>query len=123
MIFWIRKLFAKPYIIGMELYNKYGCYISIDFSSSSPDEGFIDFFNKNHFLISHNMFDENWEDKIKLEQITTKLLSIYNFNPNDQNIIIVYKNHKRVYLPNGDYVSLFPGSVFVYDKSKLKISY
>ena len=119
----LNKLLAQPYTTCMEVHNEYQCNISISHPSETSIEGFKKFFNENHFLIAHNMFDEDWEEKIKLEEIYKKLLLIYEFDPNDENIIIVYKNHKKVYLPNNFYVPLPPRSVFVYDSSKLKIHY
>lgn len=119
----LSKLFSKPYTCCMELHNEYGCYISIVHPSLNSIDGFKKFFNQNHFLIAYNMFDEEWDEKIQLEEIFKKLLSIYNFDLNNKDIVIVYKNHKKIYLPNNFYVPLPPRSVFVYDRSKLKIFY
>jgi hypothetical protein len=106
----------------MELHNEYGCYISVAHPSQTSIEGFRKFFNENHFLIAHNMFDEKWDEKTKLEEIYKKLLLIYEFNSLD-NIIIVYKKHKKVYISNNLYIPLPPRSIFVYDSSKLEIYY
>lgn len=119
----INKFFAKPYTCCMELHSQYGCYLSIHHPSNDSVSGFKEFFSRNHFIIAHNMFDEKWEEKIILEEIYKKLIFTYEFDPTDQNIIIVYKNHKKVYLPNGFYVPLPPRSIFVYDLSKLKVSF
>ena len=119
----INKFLSKPYTCCMELHNEYECYLSIHHPSLNSIEGFKKFFNQNHFLIAHNMFDEEWEENIKLEEIYKKLLIIYDFDPNNKDIVIVYKNHKKIYLPNCFYVPLPPRSIFVYDKSKLKVSY
>jgi hypothetical protein len=107
----------------MELHNQYGCYISIHHPSENSVDGFKNFFEKNHFIIAHNMFDEEWNEKTQLEEIFKKLILIYNFDKNNENIIVVYKNRKRVYLPNEYYVNIPPRGIFVYDKSKLKVSY
>lgn len=123
MLNFIKNIFAKPYTCCMELYTSYGCYLSIHHPSEGLIDGFKEFFKRNHFLIAHNMFDEEWEEKIKLEEIYKKLLLIYKFDSEDKNLVIVYKNHKKVYLPNGSYVPLPPRSIFVYDSSKLKVSY
>lgn len=107
----------------MELHNQYGCYLSISFPSEDSIDGFRKFFNENYFLIAHNMFAEEWDEKTKLEEIYKKLLLIYEFDPEEKNICIVYKNHKKVYLPNGFYIPLPPGSIFVYDSKKVKVSF
>ena len=119
----INRFYAKPYKTCMELHNDYQCYISSSHPSETSIEGFKKFFDENHFLIAHNMFDDDWDEKTKLEEIYKKLLLIYEFDPHNKNIIIVYKNHKKVYLPNNLYVPLPPRSVFVYDCSKLKVHY
>lgn len=119
----INKFFAKPYTCCMEIHNQYGCYISIHHPSIDSIDGYKEFFKQNNFLIAHNMFDEEWEEKIQIEEIYKKLLLIYEFDPKNQNLIIVYKNHKRVYLPNNTYVRLHSRSVFVYDSSKLTVSF
>jgi len=118
----ILKLFTKPYNCSMELHKHYGCYVS-PYQPADYSESLREFFKRNHFLIAHNMFDENWDEKTQLEEIYKKLLLIYQFDPNNQDIIIVYKNHKKVYLPNGFYVPLPQKSVFVYDKGKIKVIY
>lgn len=119
----LNKFFAKPYSCCMEQHGEYKCYVSINHPSVDSIDGFRKFFDENHFLIAHNMFDEEWDNKTKLEEIYKKLLLIYEFDPKDKNICIVYKDHKKVYLPNGFYVSLPPRSIFVYDLNKVKISY
>lgn len=122
MINLFRNFFAKPYTCPMELHNEYGCYISA-YHPADYIESFREFFKRNNFIIAHNMFDEKWDEKIKLEEIFKKLIMIFNFNPNDENIILVYKKHKKVYLPNRYYVDIPTGGIFVYDKSKINISY
>jgi len=116
------KLFAKPYTTCMELHNDYGCYISISHPSQTSVKGFRKFFNENHFLIAHNMFDEKWDEKTKLEEIYKKLVLIYEFDSKDNNICIVYKNHKKVYF-NEFFVALPKRSIFAYDKTKLKVNF
>lgn len=105
----------------MELHTQYGCFLSLHIESEKPDQGFKKFFEENHFLIAHNMFDDEWEEKVQLEEIIKKLLLVYEFEPQDDNIKIVYKDHKRVYLPNKLFVPLPPRSVFVYDSSKIEV--
>lgn len=121
MINLFRKFFSKPYQCSMELHLDYGCYISVFHPSNDSLEGFRLFFEKNHFLIGHNMFDETWDEKTQLQQIFKKLLLIYKFDPNDKNIIVIYKNHKPIYLPNNYCVNLPERGIFVYDKRKIKI--
>lgn len=123
MISFIRKLFATPYECCMELIPGFGCYISIDQTARDSVSGFKQFFEKNHFMIGHCMFDTDWDKEIILEEIVKKLIAIYNFNLTDENIIIVYKDHDKIYLPNGQYVILRQRGIFVYDKSKLKVFY
>ena len=112
MIFWFRKFFAKPYNPCMELHNQLGCYFTIYHPSTGSIEGYNQFFYENHFLvISH----------IKPEHNIKKLLSsVYSFDINNSNIKIL-KGERKVYLPNKTFVSLDENSVFVYDKSKIKI--
>lgn len=119
----LSKFVSKPYTCCMEMYNDYGCYISIIHPSTDSIDGYRKFFNQNHFLIAYNMFDEDWDERTKLEEIYKKLLFLLEFDPKDNNICIVYKNHKKVYLSNGFYVPLPPRSIFVYDSNKVKISY
>lgn len=121
----LKKLFAKPYVTKcMEMHGEYECFISIDPEGPSCEEGGPRlFFDTNHFLICHNMFDTDWDEKTVIEEVFKKLILICNFDPNDDNIVIVYKNHERVYLPNNLYVEMRPRGVFVYDKSKIKITY
>lgn len=108
----------------MEMHNKFNCYVSIDPKGPSCGEGgVIKFFDKNHFLIAHNMFDLDWDEKTKLEEIVKKLVLICDFDLNDKNIAIVHKRHKRVYLPNGHYVPIPPRGIFVYNKLKLEVFY
>ena len=121
MIKLIKKLFSTPYECCMELHNQFGCYISIIHPSYDSIDGFRKFFNENHFLIAHNMFDETWDDKIKLEEIFKKLILIYDFDSKDEDIVIVYKNHNKVYLPNNKFVCLSSRSIFVYNKKKINI--
>ena len=72
-------------------------------------------------MIGHRMFDPEWDNKIQLEEIYKKLLFVYDFNPKDENLIII-RGKDKVYIPERKfYVPLPPGSVFVYDKSRLKI--
>lgn len=117
----VKKLLAKPYTCCMERYNDYGCYISIVHPSVDSIEGFKKFFAENHFLIAHNMFDEKWDEKTKLEEIYKKLLLIYEFDPNDKNICIVHKKHKRIYFSDKLFVPLPSRSIFVYDSSKVNV--
>ena len=57
----------------------------------------------------------------KLEEIYKKLLMVYDFNPKDENLIIV-RGEQKIYIPERKfYVPLPPDGVFVYDKSKLKV--
>lgn len=124
MLNFFRKLLSKEYTPPwIELHNQFSCYLPLAFSTKTSEEGAKKFFDDNHFIIAYNMFDEEWEEKIILEEIFKKLLIIYNFDPNDSNIIIVYKNHQKVYLPNLQYVTIPPRGVFVYDKSKLEVFY
>jgi len=121
----IQKLFHRePYICCMEMHNKFECYCSIEPPCPPAGEGGAkEFYDKYHFSILHNMIDPEWDDKIKLEEIQKKLILIYGFTPDDEDVMIVYKNHKKVYLPNKKYVSIQPGTVFIYDSSKIKIKY
>jgi len=119
----LNKFFTKPYQCCMELHIQYDCYISVYHPSTDSIDGFRKYYEQNHFLIAHNMFELEWDENIKLEEIYKKLLLIYEFDPEDKNIFIVYKNHKKVYLPNRLYVPLPPRSVFVYDSSKIKVSF
>lgn len=105
----------------MELHTGYNCYVSIEHPSEDTVDGLRKFFNTNHFIIAHNMFEEDWSDQIKLEEIYKKLLLIYQLNPEDENICIVYKDHKRVYIREKQFVPLPPRSVFVYDSSKVDV--
>jgi len=122
MIDFIRKFFIKtPYTCCMELHNELGCYLSLRIPSIGPIEGFRAFFWENRFLIAYRMFDPKWEDIIQLEEIYKKLLCVYDFDPKDENLMIV-RGEKKVYIPERKiYISLPPGGVFVYDKSQLKI--
>jgi len=122
MINWIRSFFIKtPYTCCMELHNQLGCYLSLKITSVGPIEGFREFFEDNNFLIAHNIFDPEWTNEVQLEDIGNKLVMIYQFDPNNKNLVIV-RGEKRVYIPErGFYVPLPPGGVFVYDKSKLKV--
>mgnify|MGYP001017580803 CR=1 FL=1 len=80
MINWIRKFFIKtPYVCCMELHNILECYLSLKIPSIGPIEGFRGFFHENHFMIGHRMFDPEWDDSIKLEEIYKKLILIYIF--------------------------------------------
>lgn len=125
MINFIKKLFHRePYVCCMEMCNQFSCYCSIDPPCPPAGEGGAkEFFEKYHFSVIHNMFDPEWEEKIQLEEIYKKLILIYEFDPQNENVQIVYKNHKRVYLPNKKYVPIQPGTVFIYDSSKIKIKY
>jgi hypothetical protein len=122
MINWIRKFFIKtPYVCCMELHNILECYLSLKIPSIGPIEGFRGFFHENHFMIGHRMFDPEWDNKIQLEEIYKKLLMVYDFNPKDENLIIV-RGEQKIYIPERKfYVPLPPDGVFVYDKSKLKV--
>jgi len=117
------KFLSEPYTTCMEKHNSFGCYLSLKISSKDFESGIREFYEDHHFIIAFNMFDPEWDEKLQLEAISKKLILIYHFNPSDENLIIVYKNHKKVYLPNNKHVVLPPGSIFVYDKSKIKISY
>jgi len=119
-----RKLFSKKYCPPcIELTNRLLCHVFMDPNSSTHEEGAQKFFNTNHFTVAYNMFEEEWDEKVILEEVFKKLILIYNFDPNNPNIIIVYKDHKKVYLPNRLYVDNPPRAVFVYDRSKVKVSY
>ena len=107
-----RKIFAKPYTPCMELHNTLGCYISIHHPSSGPIEGYNQFFYENHFLIISNLREE--------QNVSDVLSSVYSFDMESSNIKII-KGKKKVYLPNKTFVSLDENSVFVYDKTKLKV--
>jgi hypothetical protein len=112
MINIIRKLVSKPYTPGMELHNMLGCYISIHHPSSGPIEGYNQFFYKNHFLIISNLRKE--------QNVSDVLSSVYSFDMKSSNIKII-NGKKKVYLSNKTFVSLDENSVFVYDKTKLKV--
>lgn len=122
MFNWIRKfLTRKPYTCCMELHNEFGCYVSIYHPSKDSIDGFNKFFKENYFLIVHNIFDSNWEDKIKLEEIHKKLTSMIEFDCDDKNLIIVY-NEKKVYIKE-HYILIPSGGIFVYDKTKVDVIY
>ena len=113
MFNWIRKfLIKKPYTCCMELHNILGCYISIHHPSSGPIEGYNQFFYENHFSIISNLRKE--------KNVSDVLSSVYSFDMRSSNIKII-KGKKKVYLPNKTFVPLDDNSVFVYDKTKLKI--
>jgi hypothetical protein len=105
----------------MELHNKFNCYTSIDFNSESFENGLSKFYETNHFLIFHNIVDDKWDLKIKLEEIYKKLILLCRFDPNNKNIIIVYDTNKKIYLPNNKYTLLPPGGALVYDSSKIRV--
>lgn len=105
----------------MELHNQLGCYLSLKPTAPGPIEGFREFFEDNHFLIAHNMFDPEWMNEVQLEDIGLKLLLVYGFNPDNKNLIIV-RGEQKIYIPKRNfYIPLPSGGVFVYDKSKLKV--
>ena len=122
MINFIRKFFIrKPYVCCMELHNQLGCYLSLKIPSIGPIEGFRAFFWENHFLIAHRMFDPECEDEVQLEEIYKKLLFVYDFNPKDENLMII-RGERKVYIPEkNSYVPLLHDGVLIYDKSKLKV--
>lgn len=118
----INKFFAKPYTCCMEQHNQFYCYCSIDPPCSSVDTGGAkEFFEKYHYTLIYNMFDPEWEDKIKLEEIYKKLILIYELDPKNENLIIVY-NEEKIYIP-GYYVIIPKGGIFVYDQTKIKVTY
>lgn len=121
----IFKIFSRKEFICecIELHNEYKCILPIKLPSEDFISSAIQFYEENNFTIVYNIIDPEWEEKIQLEEIYKKLILIYNFDPKDDNIVIVYKNHKKVFLPNNFYINIPPGAVFVYDKSKLKVSY
>lgn len=121
----IKKLFHRePYVCCMEMHNKFNCYCSIEHPCPPVDAGGArEFYDKYHFGIIHNMIDPEWDEKIQLEEIYKKLILIYNFDSDEKNLQIVYKGHKRVYLSNKKFVPLIPGSIFIYDKTKLKVKF
>lgn len=121
MINFIRKLFIKkPYICCMELHNQLGCYLSLKIPSEGPLEGWRGFYEDNHFIIAHNIFDPNLEDEIQTEEIYNKISYVYDFNPRENNIAIL-KGEKKIYLLTGYYVEIPPGGVVVYNKNKINI--
>jgi len=108
-----RQFFMKkPYICCMELHNKFGCYLSIRVPSIGPVEGYNQFFYENHFLIINFLREE--------KNVSDVLSSVYSFDMNSPDIKII-KGNKKVYLPNKTFVSLDENSVFVYDKTKIKV--
>lgn len=116
----IRKFFAKPYQCCMEQHNQFYCYCSIDPPCSAADEGGAkEFFEKYHYALLYDMFDLEWDDKIKLEEIFKKLIFIYDFDKTDENIMIVFKEG-TINIP-GYRISIPPGGVFVCDKTKIEI--
>ena len=117
----IHKFTSKPFQCCMELHNKYNCYVSIDFTADSFEHGLFKFYEQNNFLIFYNIFDINWDHKTILEEIYKKLILICGFDPNDKNIIIVYEPSRKIYLPKNKYISIVPGGIFVYDKSKVEV--
>lgn len=108
----------------MEQHNQFYCWCSIDPPCLSVDEGGAkEFFEKYHYALIYNMFDPEWDDNIKLEEIYKKLILIYDFDPQDSGsgLIIVYKEDK-VYI-SGYCVSIPKGGIFVYDQTKVEVFY
>lgn len=122
MINFIKKIFSKPAQLSYEQDLELKCLMACHHPSENTLDGHKKFFDKHHFTVGHYVYDPEWDEKTKLSSIFLKLLSIYEFN-NKSDIILIHKDHKKIYLPNGHFVELYPGSIFVYDKKKIKVFY
>lgn len=108
----------------MELWNSLKCYCSIDPPCPPADQGgALEFFKKYHFSVIANMYRPLWRRKVKLEEIYKKVKIILSDEFDEENLIIVYRKHKKIFLPNGKYISMPYRGVFVYDKSKIEIGF
>lgn len=110
----------KEFTCAMEGNINLKCDTSVlpDAEGSMP----IDFFNKHHFAIGWRFFDPNWENDIQAEEIFKRLILLYEFSPNDDNLLIV-RGEKKISIPNYQYVMIPEGGIFVFDKTKIKVDY
>lgn len=116
-----RIIKGTPFECSMELNLYFNCHLSSKFSETGYcDQKILDFFNENHFLIAWNMFDHNWSNEIQAEEIFKKLILIYNFNPNDENLLII-RGPKVIYLSDHQFIKIPNRGVFVYDKTKVEV--
>jgi len=108
----------------MEFNNVFNCWVSFSpLNGNSHDEMML-FYDENHFIIGYDFFDPEWSNEIQAEEIFKRLILLYGFDSNDENLLIV-RGPKTIHLPskNHQFVELKPGSIFVYNKKEIEVEY
>lgn len=105
-----------------EFHQDLRCTFTVGLPSNSTEEGFKKFFNDNGFTIGFNLFDTKDDYKKQVETVYKKLILIFDFNPDDENIVFVVG---KINLTFGDEesITLPEHSIFVYDKEKIDVDY
>ena len=111
------------YECSMEYNFELNCYSSFTPSGTGNSrQEILDFYNENHFAIGWNFFDPEWSNEIQAEEIFKRIILIYDFNPNDENILIV-RGPKIIFFKNKTFAKIPEKSIFIFDKTKVKIDY
>lgn len=108
----------------MELWWSLNCYCSIDPPCPPADEGgALEFFKKYHFSVIANIYNPFWRRKTKLKEIYKRIKIILPDGYDNENLMIVYRHHKKVILPDNRYILMPYRGVIVYDKSKIELKF
>lgn len=113
------------YTPTMEYHNHLHCYCSIE-PPCSPCTygGALEFYQKYHFSSIENIYDSDWDQKIRFEEILKRLKIIFEDYLDPENTIIVYKEHDGVILPDDRYLKIPEyNGIIIYDKSKLDMRF
>lgn len=122
---WLRKLFnnKKEQMHIMEQHNQLFCYCSIDKNYPPCTFGGAKLFFKNyHYSVMANMYDPSWDEKVKVEEVLKRVKLILE-EQCDDNTIVVYKKHKKIFLPGERFVRIPRNGIFVYDKTKVNVKF
>lgn len=107
----------------MEQHNELLCYCSIDKNYPPCTYGGAKMFYQNyHYSVMANVYDEDWTDDVRKEEVIKRVKIILEDECNDDTVI-VYKKHKRIFLENGKFIAIPYQGVFVYDKSEINVKF
>lgn len=105
-----------------EFHQELRCTLSVSIPSNSPTEGFKKFFDDNGFTVGFNLFNTKDNYKKQVETVYKKLILIYGFSLDDENILFVIGKINLI-TKDGESILLPENSTFVYDKSRVKAVY